>query len=197
MLVTCRECAAEISNTATACPKCGAPASIAFAKPAEPKQGTSSSPETPVRIQPRPGFAQGGLGKAAAIILLIYALLAALGNIMNWFDEAYSHQSVAYRTGQGIAMAALVGGAWRGIMRREKRTWVDWIVVAFLLFVALATLVAAVNAMTTLGIERLDAPTSIVFALMILQVLISVIVAIRLLRQPYQPPKQTLQAIFE
>src|SRR5688572_7354096 len=140
MLVTCRECAGEISDTAQACPRCGAPASVAFVKQAAVKERSPEpSRPKPTKIQTRPGLAQGLLGKAMAWFLLVYAILGSIGIATSWFNESAAGESVGYRVGQGIGVLAILLGAWRGIMLRENRAWFDWVAAVFLLFIAVAT----------------------------------------------------------
>jgi hypothetical protein len=197
MLVTCRECEAQISDTAKACPKCGAPASVAFAKPKPVVDPAPPRLPKVKEVQTKPGFAQGRFGKTMAIILFAYSVLGTIGIVMSWFSEESSGESLAYHVGQGIGLVSIVFGAWRASIPREKRAWVDWVAAAFLLFVAAVTLPVLVNLLGSVSVDSLDVPMGVALGLTGLQTVATVIVAIRLMRQPWYPPKQQLQAVFD
>lgn len=155
------------------------------------------SRQKPAKIQTKPGFARGAFGKTIAYILLVYAILGSIGIVMGWFNESAVGESVGYRVGQGIGVLGVVLCAWRGTMLREKRSWVDWLAAVYLLFVCVTTLPAPANMLNIMNEGSADISVNIVVTLVAVQTIATVIVANRLLRQPYYPPTETLQAIFE
>jgi len=181
-LLNCSECGVPGRVSMTSCKNCGAPSDVAFKAPVE-RGATVAEQPLPSQAQSKTGFAQGGFGKAASWLLFVVGVFATFGVVRNWVTYPESTQSPAYMFGTFIGLAAIVGGAWRAIVKRRSRRVLDWICGAYLIFMSIVTGLGAFA-----GLTRADLPDNtaaiIAGAISVVVSATSLIVAIRLMRRP-------------